>query len=104
MSDSAPQTFRSEVRRSLLVFATVVCGTLLMVGASFLPLSSRSYNIALVLTAAAVNATLVATFLMHLLSEKKMVYSVLLFTALFCVALMALTLGAHSDVPRVMAH
>jgi caa(3)-type oxidase subunit IV len=104
MSDSAPHAFRSQVRRSLCVFAVVVCGTFLMVGASFLSLPSRTYNIALVLAAAAVNATLVATFLMHLLSEKKMIYSVLLFTAIFCVALMALTLGAHTDVPPMTTH
>ena len=36
---------------------------------------------------------------MHLISERKMIYSVLGFTAFFFVGLMVLTLGAHHDFP-----
>jgi hypothetical protein len=41
----------------------------------------------------------VAGFLMHLLSEKKMVYTVLLFTVCFFIGLMGLTVWATFDSP-----
>ena len=44
------------------------------------------------------NAPTTAT--MHLLSEKKVIYSVLVVTAVFFVALAALTLWSSSDRPR----
>lgn len=104
MSDLQPEAFKNYTRRCLYIFAAVVCGTLLMVTASFAPLGNRQFNIALVLAAAAVNASLVAGFLMHLISEKKLVYAVLLFTVIFFIGLMGLTLLAHSDVPFVKGH
>jgi hypothetical protein len=41
----------------------------------------------------------VAGFLMHLLTEKKMIYTVLSFTVFFFAGLMGLTLWAMSDFP-----
>ena len=49
---------------------------------------------ALILAIAVVNAFLVAGFLMHLLSEKKLIYTVLGFTVVFFIGLMGLTLWA----------
>ena len=101
MNELQPEAFKNYARRCLYIFATVFCGILLMVAASFAPLSNRHYNIALVLLAAGFNASMVAGFLMHLFSEKKMIYAVLAFTVFFFVSLMFLTLlGAH-DVPTV---
>jgi hypothetical protein len=56
-------------------------------------------KVAAILAVAAINAFLVAGFLMHLLSEKKMVYTVLLFTVCFFIGLMGLTVWATFDSP-----
>ena len=46
-------------------------------------------------------AFLVAGFFMHLISEKKMIYGLLSFTACFVLGLMFLTLSAYADFPRL---
>jgi len=100
MSDSHPETYKNYPRKCLLIFLAVLCGTGLMVGASFASLAG-GIRIALILAIACGNAFLVAGFLMHLISERKMVYWVLVFTAIFFVALMGLTIWAHGDVPHL---
>ena len=45
------------------------------------------------------NAFLVAGYLMHLLSEKKLIYTVLVFTLFFFIGLMGLTMWAMNDFP-----
>ena len=104
MNDLQPEAYKNYTRRCLYVFVAVACSTLLMVAASFVPLGNRHFNIALILAAAIVNAFLVAGFLMHLISERRMIYTVLIFTAVFFVGLMALTIVAHGDVPRILGH
>lgn len=104
MSDLQSQSFNAYVRRCGLIFAAVLCGTLLMVGASHLsPMPTRT-SIVLVLAVACVNAFLVAAYLMHLLSEKKMIFALLAFTALFFVALMGLSVWSAYDLPESLAH
>lgn len=100
MSESHPESFKNYTRRCLLVFVAILCGTGLMVGVSFAPLSS-GLRIAAILAIAIFNASLVSSYLMHLLSERKMVYAVLIFTAIFFVGLMGLTIFAHSDIPHL---
>ncbi len=104
MSDSHSETFAGYARRCALVFAAVLCGTLVMVGAAQAPLANHGLVIAMVLAGACVNAFLVAGYLMHLLSERKLIYALLIFTAIFFVGLMGLTIGAAHDVPTVAAH
>jgi heme/copper-type cytochrome/quinol oxidase subunit 4 len=102
MSDSHPDAFKSYVRKCGIIFGAVACVTLVMVGTSYAPIHNRALAIGLVLAAAAVNAVLVASYLMHLISEKKMIYTVLAFTAIFFVGLMGLTIWATHDVPAVL--
>jgi hypothetical protein len=89
-------------KRCLYVFVAVVCGTLAMVAASFAPLNHPGLRIALVLLVAGVNATMVATFLMHLVSEKRFILVVLAFTVIFFLALLGLTVVAAHDIPAVV--
>lgn len=103
MNDTSPDLFRNYLRRSLCVFAAVLAGTGLMVGVSLAPLHSQGLRIGLILAVAAGNAVLVGGYLMHLFSEKKMIYTLLLFTAIFFTGLMALTLVAHGDVPALIS-
>ena len=84
-----------------MVFGAVVIGTLLMVGASFAPIANHGLLIGLILTIAAFNASMVAGYLMHLFSERKMIYAVLAFTVFFFVFLMGLTIWHPFDMPTV---
>ena len=46
-----------------------------------------------------IKASLVAGYFMHLISERKLIYCILAFTAFFFVGLMFLTLVAYHDFP-----
>jgi caa(3)-type oxidase subunit IV len=99
MSESHSVDFNSYLRRCLYVFIVAVCMITLMIVASFLPHFGWSVKVPLILAIASVNAFVVAGFLMHLLSEKKMIYTVLGFTVFFFAGLMGLTLWAMHDFP-----
>jgi caa(3)-type oxidase subunit IV len=104
MSEPQTDVFKSTACRCKVIFAAVACGTLAMVAASYVPLGSRSLNIAAILAVACINAFLVSGYLMHLLSEKRMIYIVLAFTVVFFVGLMGLSIWAHGDVPGPANH
>jgi len=99
MNESHAVDFRTYLRRCLYVFVAVLCTTSLMICASYLPHYSWAVKVALILAVACVNAFIVAGFLMHLLSEKKMIYTLLGFTAFFFAGLMGLTIYAMHDMP-----
>jgi heme/copper-type cytochrome/quinol oxidase subunit 4 len=99
MSELNSQTFGAYARKCWTVLAAVVAVTLIMVGTSYAPVPSRAVSIGLILSAAAVNAFLVAAYLMHLITEKKMIFAVLAFTVVFFTALMGLSIWAAHDVP-----
>jgi heme/copper-type cytochrome/quinol oxidase subunit 4 len=99
MSESHSVDFKSYLRRCIYVFVAVVCTTSLMICASYLPHYSWAVKVVLILAVACVNAFIVAGFLMHLLSEKKMIYLLLGFTACFFAGLMGLTIYAMHDMP-----
>jgi len=104
MSAETPEVFNNYGRRCALIFAAVACGTLVMVAASYLPLPNHHFTIALVLAGACVNASLVAGYLMHLISERKMIYALLVFTVFFFIMLMGLTVWATHDAPHLSPH
>ena len=99
---STPEAFRAYGRRCGLVFLILACMTLVMVAASYLPLRNHGVTIGIILAVASVNATLVASYLMHLISERKAIYTLLLFTGIFFVGLMGLSVWATHDVPVAM--
>lgn len=88
-----------HVKRYLFVFYALIFGTLITVGASYIPFGNRAMNIGVALAIACTKGFLVAGYFMHLVSERKMIYGVLAFTAFFFVGLMALTLWAFADFP-----
>jgi len=91
--------FSHHVRRYLYVFYALLFGTIVTVLASYIPFGHRSINIAVALFIACGKAFLVAGFFMHLVSERKMIYGILAFTAFFFIGLMFLTLFSFSDFP-----
>jgi cytochrome c oxidase subunit 4 len=87
-----------SIRGYLFVYFALMAGTGFTVWASYIDLGHH-WNIVLALVIACVKAFLVATYFMHLISEKKMIYSVLALTAFFFVGLMFLTLYSTHDFP-----
>src|ERR1039457_1755415 len=100
MSESHPVEFNSYLRRCLYIFIAILCATSLMIWISFLPEHyTWAAKVGMILAVATANAFVVAGFLMHLISEKKMIYAVLGFTVFFVIGLFALTLYAMHDFP-----
>ena len=101
MTVHAQEDFTHHVRRYLYVFYALLFGTLITVGASYIPFGNHAINIGVALAIACAKAFLVAGFFMHLISERKMIYGLLIFTACFFLGLMFLTLSAYGDFPRM---
>lgn len=101
MSDSEhPVNLNSYIRRCAAILGVVLCTTSLMIATSFSHLGEGwTLKVAVILAIAVVNAFLVATYLMHLLSEKKLVLIVLGFTVFFFIGLMGLTVWATNGFP-----
>lgn len=93
---------RKHMGQYYVVFVALLCLTAVTVGVSYLHLN-RPIAIAVALVIAAVKAGLVAAVFMHLISERKVIYAVLLITALFFAILLLLpnltTFEHHSGMP-----
>ncbi|HTI70195.1 MAG TPA: cytochrome C oxidase subunit IV family protein [Candidatus Limnocylindria bacterium] len=83
-----------------VVFGALLFGTILTVAMYFVHFQSMAVTITIALFIASIKAFLVAGYFMHLLTEKKLVYSVLTITAIFFVALIGLTMWGTHDGPR----
>src|SRR5882672_922289 len=94
-----PDHFSHHVRRYLFVFYALLFGTVITVAASYIHFGHRSINIAVALFIATIKAFLVAGYFMHLISEKKLIYSVLAFTGFFFAGMMYLTVWSRGQVP-----
>ena len=98
--DDHPVDFNAYLRRCGAIFVAILCAVGLMIWISYLPAHySWALKSALILLVAACNAFVVAGFLMHLISEKKMIYTVLGFTVIFVLGLFWLTWYAMNDFP-----
>jgi caa(3)-type oxidase subunit IV len=98
-SHEHPVDFNSYLRRCGAVLGVVFVAVGLMIWTSYLNLGWGA-KVWIILGIASCNAFVVAGFLMHLISEKKMVYTILGFTVSFVIGLFALTLYAMNDFPR----
>ena len=94
-SDHAADIDR-HVRVYITVFVALMALTLITVAVSYLHLPPKM-AIAVALLIATVKGSLVACYFMHLISEKKLIYAVLVLTAVFFVALLALPAVTHSN-------
>ena len=96
-----PVVFKSYVRRCASIFAAVLVAIGLMLVISYLPAAHFGWSLktALILVVASCNAVLVGGFLMHLISERKMVYTIIAFAVTFVIGLVGLSLDAMNDFP-----
>lgn len=94
---NSPEHIRRERNVYLLVFASLAVLTAATVGVVYWFHVPESYAIAVALGIATIKGFLVAGFFMHLLSEKRLIYSVLILTVVFFVVLILVPLGSmHS--------
>ena len=87
---------KHHVRKYIIVFTSLLGLTLVTVAVSYLNLGVVA-AIIVALMIAAIKGSLVAGYFMHLISEKKMIYMMLILTVVFFVVLMALPLFHHAD-------
>lgn len=94
--------FQHHVKRYLFVFYALIVGTIVTVLASRVHFNSVALTVAIALLIATVKAFLVAGYFMHLISEKKMIYGILLATVFFFAGLMYLTIWSMN--PDSLVH
>ena len=80
--DNSPEAVRQEIRRYLMVFGGLAVLTIITVAISQLHLPTWQ-AITLALVVATIKGSLVAAFFMHLISERKLIYAVLVMTVFF---------------------
>jgi cytochrome c oxidase subunit 4 len=94
-SDHAADIDR-HVRVYITVFVALMALTIITVAVSYLHLPPVM-AVTVALLVATIKGALVACYFMHLISEKKLIYAVLLLTAVFFVALLALPAITHGN-------
>jgi len=94
---------KKEVNKYWLVFGALLVLTVLTVGANYLHVGIK-LAIIVALAIATVKASLVACNFMHLSSEKKLIYLVLVMAAVFFAAMMVLIVSAYHSVPEGLHH
>jgi cytochrome c oxidase subunit IV len=85
-----------HVRVYITVFVALMALTVVTVAISYLHLPTAA-AVALALFVATIKGSLVACYFMHLISEKKLIYVVLVITVVKFAALMALPVLTHGN-------
>ena len=98
--DHSHEAIKKHVRTYIVIFVALLVGTLVTVGLNSLDFARFWVTVSIALFVATIKAALVAGFFMHLISEKKAVYAVLVTTVCFFAAMMYLTVWGRFQVPR----
>jgi cytochrome c oxidase subunit 4 len=85
-----------HVRVYITVFVALMALTIITVAISYLHLAP-AMAVTLALFVATVKGSLVAGYFMHLVSEKRLIYAVLVITVVMFAVLLALPIFTHSD-------
>lgn len=96
MGTDSVADIKAHVRVYLLVFGALAVFTVVTVAVSYLDVSI-STAILIALLIASVKASLVACYFMHLISERKALYSVLLLCAFFFLVLVLVPILVQSE-------
>jgi cytochrome c oxidase subunit 4 len=78
----SPEEIKKHLGKYYAVFVALICLTAITVAVSYLKLN-RPLAITVALIIATIKAGMVAAVFMHLISEKKVIYAVLILTAAF---------------------
>ena len=96
MSDHTAADIDRHVRIYITVFVALMVLTIVTVLIARVHLPMRT-AVSVALLVAFVKGSLVACYFMHLISEKKLIYAVLVVTTAFFIALLALPILTHSN-------
>ena len=91
-----PADIDKHVRVYITVFVALMALTLITVAVSYLDLPP-AMAVTVALFVATIKGSLVACYFMHLISEKKLIYAVLVITVVKFVVLLALPAITHSN-------
>jgi cytochrome c oxidase subunit 4 len=94
--------FRKHIRQYIGVFVALLVGTILTVAVSYVHFGAEDShvgNVTVAMVIATLKAALVAGFFMHLVSEKRSIYTMLATTGVFFLGLIVLTVFAFYDTP-----
>ena len=89
---------KKEVKIYYFVFSSLIIMTILTVSASHIHWWRIAFGIAIALIIAIFKGSLVASYFMHLRSEKKMIYIVLSITVSFLICMILLFITSYYDV------
>ena len=98
-SDATTEEIKKHVRIYILVFVALAGLTVITVWVSYLHLATLP-AVLVALTVATIKGSLVACYFMHLISEKKLIFLVLLFTVLFFGILLLVPVATDLEMPR----
>ena len=90
-----------QVKVYLTVASALVVFTLINVGASFLHIENSGATICIALLISCIEAFLVAGYMMHLFSEKRVIYGIMIATVFFFFVLMLVIHWATSPENRL---
>jgi len=100
MSAHTHEEVRSHLKVYIGVFLALLVGTGITVYAWTWHFEQVWVTIAVALFIACIKAFLVAGYFMHLMSERKTIYAILLTTAFFFAGLMYLIVWSRDEMPR----
>lgn len=95
--DHSAEHVRKHLKFYFGIFGALLVLTVVTVGASYYNFGTSTANITVALIIATIKAALVASFFMHLSSEKATIHRVMVVTMVFAVVLFALTALAWYD-------
>lgn len=93
------QDFQSEINGYRSIFFSLVFLSAVGVGIHYLHLPTI-FNIILILGVAFIQATLSVCYFMHLISERKLIFLVLILTVVFVIGMIGLILHQHFGLPE----
>ena len=96
MSETRAHDIQKEVRIYILVFVSLAALTVITVAISYLHLKIY-LAIMIALCVATIKGSLVGCYFMHLISERRLVYTVLTLTGIFFIVIFALPLLGFYD-------
>lgn len=95
--EHAAHDVAKHIRAYLMVGLTLIVFTGITVALSYVNFGTQKANVAVAMLVATFKAGLVAAIFMHLSSEKRMIYRILIFTVFFVLGLFFLTYLAWYD-------
>jgi len=83
-----------------MVFGALLVGTFLTVAMYSVHFDAMAVTITIAVCIATVKAALVAGFFMHLISERKAIYAIMLATVFFFASMMYLIVWSRGELPK----